>query len=178
MRPSKKPSLERSQSERIDIEPSFPGLKSHNSLESEDSRYHHRSAQPFTFFEKQQNETLKLYNSDSLILQMAVAAKNSTSQVKHQIMNDLITLTKRPSMKEYLTSNTGLAFKSIPPFIISAPTDNMLLSNSEHSSDDQEEEHSAYEIEENFDEQANAQQDGEDSSDEWIDDGNDDDNNL
>mgnify|MGYP000844083135 CR=1 FL=1 len=137
MQSIQEPRLEHSQSERAqpisgDLTPS-----SRNSFEHEESKNSHEKNQLPTFFEKQQSETLILYNSCSTILQMALASKTSVAGIKYQIMQDLITISKRPSMKEYLTSNTALDFKETPPFVISAPSQALMeLGNLEHESAD------------------------------------------
>ena len=160
--------LEHSKLQRGNIGASVPILKDQNLLGSEESKCTHEKIQAATFFEKQQNEILNLYNSDSTILQMALASKTSMIGVKYQIMEDLITATKRPTMKEYLATNTALDFKQTPPFIISASSQAaMEFDDSEHESENLEDEDLEYDL---VNDATNNQQEEDDEAD-WSDDG-------
>ena len=68
-----------------------------------------------TYFERQQNEAVILYNSDSTTLQMALANRSSVPAMKHQFMQDLITLSKKPTARENTNPNMSFGLNQIIP---------------------------------------------------------------
>lgn len=142
--------VERSKSEKMDIELVAPDLNTQHSLNACEFKLIHKRKTPISFFEKQQNEAINLYNADSTILQMALATKSSISATRHQVMQDIIALSKKPSIREYLTSNTALNFRQAPD-TIESPMDQLMLreSSSEHDSEPLDDE--AIEIEDEDD---------------------------
>lgn len=64
-----------------------------------------------TFFEKQQNELMLVYRSDPTMLQISLANNTSFLAAKHQVMQDLIASSKKSSIKQFMSSRTGLDFR-------------------------------------------------------------------